>query len=255
MAGGLGTRLFPVTLAVNKHLLPVHNKPLIYYPLSTLMLAGIREILIITNESDIPSFRNLLGDGSKFGINIQFKAQLRPAGIAEGLLISEDFILGHKAAMILGDNIFHGVGLGRHLRGFAQLDGAHCFAYKVKNPSAYGVMELDESMSIMAITEKPLNSKSDLAIPGLYFFDEQATELAREQSPSVRGELEITDLLKNYLLRTRLNHTLLPTGTYWIDAGTFETLDEASTFVRVVEGRQTTSIGNPIDIAALNGWI
>jgi len=255
MAGGLGTRLFPVTLAVNKHLLPVHNKPLIYYPLSTLMLAGIRDILIITNESDIPSFRNLLGDGSRFGISIAFKPQLRPAGIAEGLIVSEDFVFGHKVAMILGDNVFHGVGLGRHLRSFTQLEGAHCFAYKVKNPIAYGVMELDEDMRIKTIVEKPLNSKSELAIPGLYFFDEQATELARAQSPSLRGELEITDLLKNYLLQSKLNYTLLPIGTYWIDAGTFETLDEASTFVRVVEGRQTTSIGNPIDIAMLNGWI
>ena len=255
MAGGLGSRLYPVTLAINKHLIPVHKKPLIFYPLSTLMLAGIRDFLIISNEEDLPAFKKLLGDGSRFGVSISFSHQTRPGGISEGLLIARDFVKDHKIGMILGDNIFHGVGLGRHLRRFTNLIGAHCFAYRVNNPSAYGILNLDANLKISSIEEKPSETQSDLAIPGLYFLDERAVKFAMKLSPSSRGELEITDLLKEYLSRSELNYSLLPSGTFWIDAGTFESLEEATMFVRAVEGRQAISIGNPIEIARINQWI
>ena len=255
MAGGSGTRLRTLTKAINKHLLPVYDKPLIYYPIATLMLAGIREIQIVTNPDQVEIYRRLLGDGSDFGISISIVRQEKPGGIAEGILISERFIEGHKLGMILGDNVFHGHGLGRKLAEFQDISGCHIFAYPVANPKAYGVVQLDSENNVVAIEEKPNNPKSNLAVTGLYFYDEELLDLTRTLKPSMRGELEITDVNRNYLEMGKLRVTVLSRGTAWLDTGTFEGLHDASSYIRILQERQNASVGNPRDVAITQGWI
>ncbi len=255
MAGGLGSRLDPVTKVVNKHLMPIFDKPLIYYPLSTLMLAGIREVMIISGEKQIQSFKELLGTGSDLGISIEYEIQREPNGIAEGLLIASDFLLGHKVALILGDNLFHGEGLGRQLSKFQLVEGAQIFAYEVANPTDFGVVELDSQGRILNIVEKPKLPKSNLAVTGLYFYDENASTLVRGLKPSHRNELEITDLNNLYLKERNLNLTILSRGTAWLDTGTFAGLHDASSYIRILQERQNSSIGNPMDVALNQGWL
>lgn len=255
MAGGSGTRLHPVTKGVNKHLLPIYNKPLIYYPLTTLMLTGIKEILVISSPSEIGVFNNLLGDGSQFGIELSYKTQEQPKGIAQGILIAQDFIEGHNVGFILGDNVFHGVGLGRQLGQYQDIKGAQIFAYHVKDPRSYGVVEIDADGKAISLEEKPLEPKSQLAVTGLYFYDKRAAMFAQQLKPSARGELEITDLNKRYLELDELNVALLSRGTAWLDTGTFESLHDASSYIRLVEERQDVRIGDPVDAATSQGWI
>ena len=254
MAGGLGSRLSPLTNVTNKHLLPIYDKPLIYYPLTTLMLAGIRDILLISSPLEIPKFQQLLGDGSEFGINLNYLHQEKPAGIAQGITLAEDFVKNHKVALILGDNIFHGSGLGRQLGSFKSIEGAHIFAYKVRDPHNYGVVEIDDDGKVISIEEKPSTPKSNLAIPGLYFFDELALYYAQELKPSARGELEITDLNKKYLEQGNLQATILSQGTAWLDCGTFEGLHDASSYIRIVEQRQNSRIGDPLTVSKVQNW-
>jgi glucose-1-phosphate thymidylyltransferase len=255
MAGGKGTRLHPLTLAVNKHLLPIYNKPLIYYPISTLMLAGIREILIICDPDQKNNFVNLLGNGSQFGISFEYETQLLPKGIGEGILIAKDFIKNEKVALILGDNIFYGVGLGRQLAKYSTVQGGQGFAYKVKDPERYGVVELNKEGKVLSLEEKPLKPRSELALTGLYFYDENVYSHAKNLKLSSRGELEITDLNKSYLEREVFNVTELSRGTAWLDAGTFDSLYDAAGYIRVIEDRQSTSIGSPEDVAINQGWV
>lgn len=254
MAGGLGTRLTPLTKTVNKQLLPIFDKPLIYYPISTLMLAGIREFFLISSPKDIVNFKALLGTGNQFGISIEYGFQESPNGIAEGFLIAEKFLTGHKVALILGDNLFHGHGLGRQLSEHINVNGAHIFAYRVSDPKTYGVVNLDINGQIIGIEEKPKSPKSNLAVTGLYFYDEQVIEIAKSLSYSLRGELEITDVNKIYLSRGLLNLTTLSRGTAWLDTGTFEGLHDASTYIRIMQERQNASIGDPLEIARTLGW-
>lgn len=255
LAGGEGTRLRPLTRSTSKQLLPVYDKPLIYYPLSTLMLAGIREILIISSESDLPQIQRLLGDGTQFGIELHYASQASPRGIAEALLIGKSFLAGSSVCLALGDNILHGPGLGRTLEKLNNCTGAHIFAYEVSDPSAYGVVEVDESGLAKSIEEKPKNPKSSLAIPGLYFYDSFATEYAETLFPSSRGELEISDLNRIYLEKGQLKVVMLPRGTAWLDAGTFDSLHEAGNFVRTVQMRQGVSILAPEEVAWRMGYI
>ena len=255
MAGGSGSRLFPVTKVVNKQLLPIFDKPLIYYPLTTLMLAGIREFLLISSPTEIPNFQRLFGDGSQFGISISYKEQAEPKGIAQGLLLSEEFIQGHKVGFILGDNLFHGHGLGRQLATHNQVEGAQIFAYQVGDSSSFGVVELDENEKILSIEEKPKHPRSNLAITGLYFYDEQVSEIVKTISPSARGELEITDVNRKYLEISQLNVTVLSRGTAWLDTGTFEGLHDASSYIKIVQERQNASVGDPTEVAQTQGWI
>jgi glucose-1-phosphate thymidylyltransferase len=255
LAGGLGTRLNPLTQIVSKQLLPVYDKPLIYYPLTTLMLAGIQEISIITAPSQKEKFIDLLGKGENFGIKITYLIQDQPRGIAESLLVAEDFLNGDKCALILGDNIFHGAGLGRRLATFNQVNGAKVFGYRVKNPESYGIATLNREGSIEELYEKPKNSKSNIAIPGIYFLDEKASQFAKQVKPSSRGELEILDLLKIYQNNKTLNLEMLPRGTAWFDSGTFEDLYEASTYVRLMQERTGERVGDPIEISNLYNWI
>lgn len=255
MAGGSGSRLSPITIAVNKQLLPVFDKPLIFYPLSTLMLAGIKDVMIISSEFEISSFQRLFGDGSQFGISIQYAIQKEPKGIAQGLIIAEDFIKDHKTGFILGDNLFHGHGLGRQLSQHNNVSGAHVFAYQVSDPEKYGVLELDDSEIVVGIEEKPKVPKSNLAVTGLYFYDEQVCDIAKSLVPSARGELEITDVNKHYLQQGNLGVTVLSRGTAWLDTGTFEGLHDASSYIKIVQERQNASIGNPLDVALAQGWI
>ena len=255
MAGGSGTRLAPLTKVVNKQLLPVFDKPLIYYPLSTLMLSGIREIMLISSPNQIERFRELFGDGSQFGIDLNFAVQPEPRGIAEGILLAESFIAGHKVGFILGDNLFHGYGLGRQLSMHREIQGAHIFAYQVSDPTNYGVVELDSHGRLIGIEEKPEYPKSNLAITGLYFYDETVLEISKSLRPSKRGELEITDVNKCYLQLGDLNMSLLSRGTAWLDTGTFEGLHDAASYIKVVQERQNSSIGNPHDVALAQGWI
>ena len=255
MAGGSGTRLHPLTIAVNKHLLPVYNKPLIYYSISTLMLVGIRNILIICDPIHKDNFSKLLGDGSQFGVTFSYKTQDRPAGIAQGILLAEDFIKNEKVALILGDNIFSGVGLGRQLSEYSQVQGGHGFAYNVRDPQRYGVVELDSSGNVLTIDEKPVNPKSSLALTGLYFYDENVFEMANKLIPSSRGELEITDLNKAYLEKGMFKVKLLSRGTAWLDTGTFESLHDASSYIKIIEDRQDSAVGDPRDVAVNQGWI
>jgi glucose-1-phosphate thymidylyltransferase len=255
MAGGSGTRLAPVTKVVNKQLLPIFDKPLIYYPLSTLMLSGIREFMLISSPTEITNFQRLLGDGKQFGVSIEYGVQASPKGIAEGLILSEKFITGHKVGFILGDNLFHGHGLGRQLAQHSDLNGAHIFAYRVADSRSYGVVELSNSGDIVGIEEKPITPKSDLAVTGLYFYDEEVVEIAKSLKPSPRGELEITDVNRAYLEMRKLSVSILSRGTAWLDTGTFEGLHDASSYIRIVQERQNASIGDPTDVARAQGWI
>lgn len=255
LAGGAGTRLSPLTKVASKQLLPIYDKPLIYYPISTLMLAGLKEILIIVAPSEISKFESLLGDGSQFGINFRYAIQEEPKGLAESLIIAEDFLTGESSCLALGDNIFHGPGLGRALAKYSTLVGAQIFGYSVKNPEAYGIATVDQKGNVTKLTEKPLNSKSNLAIPGLYFFDSRASGFARSLKPSNRGELEILDVLECYRVRTQLKLEKLPRGTAWFDSGTFTDMHDASTYVRLMEERTGVRVGDPTDVARVQDWL
>jgi len=255
LAGGRGSRLAPLTLVTSKQLLPVFDKPLIYYPLSTLMLAGIRDILIITTLEDQSLFARVLGNGSNFGINISYKVQLEPKGLAQGISIAKEFLKDESFAFILGDNLFYGQGLGRELSKFHEIKGAHIFGFSVSNPSEYGVVTIDSSGLITEIVEKPENPKSNIAVTGLYFYDNQAVGIAESLKPSKRGELEITDLNNVYLDLGELSCTILPRGTAWLDTGSFKGLHDAATFVRITEERTGLRIGDPYDAARVQGWI
>ena len=255
LAGGTGSRLFPLTTVISKQLLPVYDKPMIYYPLASLMAAGLRETLVIVTPRDEASFRALLGDGSQWGMNIDYVVQQKPEGLAQAFILADNFLAGDKAALILGDNIFHGVGLGTQLKQLTDPEGGVVFAYQVANPSEYGVIEFDESGNVVSIEEKPKNPKSDFAIPGLYFFDEQVVDIAKNVKPSSRGELEITSVMSEYLNRGKLKVEVLPRGTAWLDTGTFNTLHEAGTYVRIIEERQGARVGCVEEIAWRNGWI
>lgn len=255
LAGGTGSRLHPITQGISKQLTPVYDKPMIYYPLSTLMLAGIRDILIITTPTDQEQFQRLLGDGSRFGINLEYKVQPSPDGLAQAFILGADFIGNDPVALVLGDNIFYGPGLGTQLATYEQKDGATVFAYQVADPRAYGVVEFDENFNALSIEEKPENPKSDYAIPGLYFYDSKVVEYARQIKPSPRGELEITDLNRVYLEQGKLKVEVLPRGTAWLDTGTFDSLADATNFIRTVQSRQSLSVGCPEEIAWRHGWL
>ena len=255
LAGGSGTRLHPITRGISKQLMPVYDKPMIYYPLSTLLMAGIREVLIITTPQDREQFERLLGDGSAWGIELSYAVQPSPDGLAQAFLIGADFIGGDTVALVLGDNIFYGTGLGTSLRKNTALTGGHVFAYHVSEPSAYGVVEFDDDGTVLSIEEKPAKPKSSYAVPGLYFYDNDVIEIAAKLAPSSRGELEITGINEAYLARGDLTVTVLPRGTAWFDTGTFQGLLEASQFVHVVEARQGHKIGCVEEIAWRNGWL
>ena len=255
LAGGSGSRLWPITLGTSKQLLPVYDKPLIYYPLATLMLAGIREILIITTPEHKSAFESLLGDGSDLGISLSFATQAKPNGLAEAFIIGEQFINKDKISLILGDNIFHGSGLGTQLEGYQDVSGAQIFAYTVTDPSRYGIVEFDSNGVVQSIEEKPRIPKSSYAIPGLYFYDNSVVEIAKRVKPSSRGEVEISSINEHYLSVNNLTANILPRGTVWLDSGTFDSLYAAASYVKVIEERQGQKIACLEEIAWHKGWV
>jgi glucose-1-phosphate thymidylyltransferase len=255
LAGGTGSRLWPITKVVSKQLLPIHDKPLVYYPISTLMLAGIREIQIITTPHDQQSFRELLGSGSEIGVQFQYIVQEKPEGLAQAFVLAKDFIGNGKVALILGDNIFHGAGLGNQLKNLTDVNGCHVFAQQVHDPERYGVITFDDLGNPISIEEKPLNSKSKYAVPGLYFYDNSVVERAKTIEKSERGEYEISSLNKTYLQNGNLEASILPRGTVWLDTGTVNSLSDASLYVKVIEERQGLKIACLEEIAWRNNWI
>lgn len=255
LAGGSGTRLHPITLGISKQLIPVYDKPMIYYPLSTLMLAGIRDILVVTTPHDAEGFERLLGDGSRFGVSIRFAQQPSPDGLAQAFTIGADFIGNDKVALVLGDNLLYGPGLGTQLKNFTDVDGGAIFAYWVAEPSAYGVVEFDAGGRVMSLEEKPTRPKSNYAVPGLYFYDNDVVAIARDLEPSARGEYEITDVNRAYLEDGRLTVQVLPRGTAWLDTGTFDQMTDAGEYVRTIERRTGLKIGVPEEIAWRQGFL
>ncbi|EXF23860.1 glucose-1-phosphate thymidylyltransferase [Nesterenkonia sp. AN1] len=255
LAGGTGSRLHPITWGISKQLMPVFDKPMIYYPLSTLILAGIEDILVITTPDDAPQFQRLLGNGSQFGITLSYKAQPSPDGIAQAFLLGKEHIDDDGVALILGDNIFYGTEVGARLRRHTEVEGGTIFGHWVDDPTAYGVVEFDGDGTVVSLQEKPTAPKSNFAVPGLYFYDAEVVEIAKSLRPSARGELEITDVNRTYLERGRLSVEILPRGTAWLDTGTFEDLNDASNFVRTLENRQGLKVGAPEEVAWRTGLL